>query len=205
MPAAATLSFARGRGARVVAHDALMGVVAIVASKHGYDGGTLVEAAPDGWWYSARLPEDRAVVAFMSDTDIVREQRLHDATEFLALLETSHATRARIGEVEIIHGRPPVPHSRRSSTSRTATAGSPPAKPPSRSTRSRRWASATRSPRASKPRGSPRAHSAAATERLRTPPTSPRTFSRTWRASASITASSSGGEIALFGNAVRRL
>lgn len=97
-------TFARARGARVIAHDALMGIVAIVRSKHGYDGGTLVEAARDGWWYSARLPEDRAVVAFMTDADIVREQRLHDAAGFLSLLDTSHATRARIGEVEIIHG-----------------------------------------------------------------------------------------------------
>ena len=33
---------------------------------------TLVEAAEDGWWYAARLPGDRAVAAWMSDSDLVR-------------------------------------------------------------------------------------------------------------------------------------
>ena len=97
-------SFARSRGARVIAHDNLMGIVAIVASAHGYDGGTLVEAVPDGWWYSARLPGNRAVVAFMSDADIIREQKLHEKPELLRQLASSHATRARIGDAEILHG-----------------------------------------------------------------------------------------------------
>ncbi len=97
-------AFARARGARVVAHDNLTGVVAIVASEPGYDGGTLVEAAPDGWWYSARLPENRAVVAFMSDADIIREQKLHETAELLRLLETSRATRSRIGDAQILQG-----------------------------------------------------------------------------------------------------
>ncbi|HEY2094677.1 MAG TPA: FAD-dependent oxidoreductase [Thermoanaerobaculia bacterium] len=100
-------AFARARGARVIAHDNLTGVVAIVASQHGYDGGTLVGAAPDGWWYSARLPEDRAVVAFMSDADVVREGRLHETSEFLRLLDTSRSTRERLCVApphRIVHG-----------------------------------------------------------------------------------------------------
>jgi flavin-dependent dehydrogenase len=87
-------SFARARGARVIAHDNLMGIVAIVASENGQDGGTFVKAAPDGWWYTARLPENRAVVAFMSDADIIREQRLHEPAVFRSL----------IGNSEILHG-----------------------------------------------------------------------------------------------------
>lgn len=87
-------SFARARGARVIAHDNLMGIVAIVASEEGHGGGTFVKAEPDGWWYSARLPENRTVIAFMSDADIIREQRLHDAAVF----------QSRIGGVEILHG-----------------------------------------------------------------------------------------------------
>jgi flavin-dependent dehydrogenase len=99
-------TFARRQDARVISHDNLTGIVAIVSGKRGYDGGTLVEAAPDGWWYSARLPEDRAVVAFMSDADIIREQRLHETSAWLRLLDQTHATRARIGDAEII--RPPA-------------------------------------------------------------------------------------------------
>ena len=87
-------SFARSRGARVIAHDNLTGIVAIVANENVYTGGTLVKAAPDGWWYTARLPENRAVVAFMSDADIIREQRLHDAAVF----------QSHIGVEKIIHG-----------------------------------------------------------------------------------------------------
>jgi flavin-dependent dehydrogenase len=33
---------------------------------------TLVEATPEGWWYSAPLPQDRLVAVFMTDTDIAR-------------------------------------------------------------------------------------------------------------------------------------
>jgi flavin-dependent dehydrogenase len=95
-------AFARRRGARVIAHDNLMGLVAIVAGKQAYDGGTLIEAVPDGWWYSARLPDDRTVVAFMSDIDIIREQHLHETSAWLRLLDQTNATRARIGDVEIL-------------------------------------------------------------------------------------------------------
>jgi flavin-dependent dehydrogenase len=95
-------AFARRRGARVIAHDNLMGLVAIVAGKHAYDGGTLIEATPDGWWYSARLPDDRTVVAFMSDIDVIREQHLHETSEWLRLLDQTNATRARIGDAEIL-------------------------------------------------------------------------------------------------------
>jgi flavin-dependent dehydrogenase len=35
--------------------------------------GALVESGPDGWWYSATLPEGRAVAMFMTDSDL-REQ-----------------------------------------------------------------------------------------------------------------------------------
>ena len=87
-------SFARARGARVIAHDNLTGIVAIVAGDRVRSGGTLVEATPDGWWYSARLPENRAVIAFMSDADIIREQRLHETAVF----------QSRIGDAEILHG-----------------------------------------------------------------------------------------------------
>jgi flavin-dependent dehydrogenase len=87
-------SFARARGARVIAHDNLTGIVAIVTNEHARAGGTLVEAAPDGWWYSARLPENRAVVAFMSDADIIREQKLHETAVF----------QGRIGDATIVHG-----------------------------------------------------------------------------------------------------
>lgn len=52
--------------------------------------GALVEAAPDGWWYSATLPGQRAVAMFMTDADL-REQ-----ASYAARLAGAPATAARL-------------------------------------------------------------------------------------------------------------
>ena len=52
--------------------------------------GALIEAVPDGWWYSATLPSQRGVVMRMTDTD------LRHRTTWEEQLAVAPATRARL-------------------------------------------------------------------------------------------------------------
>lgn len=75
----------RGGGARTVAHDRLAGFVRFFRQAGGPPQ-TLVEAFPDGWWYTAPLPDGRRVAACMTDTDLARGFRLESDEGWHALL-----------------------------------------------------------------------------------------------------------------------
>lgn len=98
-------AFARMQGARVTADDHLMGLVSVFESR-GDDAqtATLVEAVEDGWWYSARLPQHRTVVAFMTDADVVRAQHLHEQQAWLARLRETRPTWQRVERARLAHG-----------------------------------------------------------------------------------------------------
>ncbi len=92
-----TTAFAVRQGARRVAADKLVGV-AVRFRAAGSDASTLVEAQPDGWWYSAALPESGLIVAWMSDADLVRRQGLSDRARWFQQLAQSRHTVARVKE-----------------------------------------------------------------------------------------------------------
>jgi flavin-dependent dehydrogenase len=98
-------AFARMQGARVTSDDHLMGLVSMFDTRasDAYTA-TLVEAVEDGWWYSARLPEHRIVVAFMTDADIVREHHLHEQKIWLARLRETGPTWQRVERARLAHG-----------------------------------------------------------------------------------------------------
>jgi flavin-dependent dehydrogenase len=89
---------ARRLGARRLALDRLIGIVARLPPERttaAVEGATLVEAVPDGWWYSARTPDDRLLLAYMTDADLwVCSARRRDA--LAAKLERAPLTRARV-------------------------------------------------------------------------------------------------------------
>lgn len=89
---------ARRLGARPLALDRLIGVVTSLPPEEttrAAEGVTLVEAVPDGWWYSARTPDDRLLIAYMTDADLwARGGRRGGA--LAARLETAPLTRARL-------------------------------------------------------------------------------------------------------------
>ena len=91
-------TFARRQGALRNVHDRLMGVVGIYEFETGSprDTFTLVESCPVGWWYSARLPDARMVVAFMSDTDIIRRYRMLQSSTWPDLINSSRHLRQRL-------------------------------------------------------------------------------------------------------------
>jgi flavin-dependent dehydrogenase len=59
---------------------------------------TMLEAVEYGWWYAARLPDDRLTVALASDPAIIKQAALHTPERWLARLQqTQHLARAIIG------------------------------------------------------------------------------------------------------------
>lgn len=66
----------------------------------------LVEACPEGWWYSALLPGGRVVVALVGDGESLRGVRPRDPAPWLSLLARTTATRERLEACEFT-GEPP--------------------------------------------------------------------------------------------------
>lgn len=93
-----SVCFARRIGVRQIRYDRLVGVAAYMNS-HGdghADSFTLVEAVAAGWWYSARLPDDKLIVVYMTDGDLVNHLAARQTEGFLALLEGAEQTRRRV-------------------------------------------------------------------------------------------------------------
>lgn len=93
-----TARLARRLGARRVRYDRLVGVAALLGSPApDADTYTLVEAVPEGWWYSALLADGRLAVAFMTDGDLL-DPELREGDGWRRALGRTEATRARAEE-----------------------------------------------------------------------------------------------------------
>ncbi|HJZ74251.1 MAG TPA: tryptophan 7-halogenase [Vicinamibacterales bacterium] len=57
---------------------------------------TVIEATPDGWWYSAPLPQRRLVVACMTDADLAARLALRGRDGWLSAARRTRATRDRV-------------------------------------------------------------------------------------------------------------
>jgi flavin-dependent dehydrogenase len=93
--------FATRQGARRETEDRLVGISSIYRfpdASATRDHVTLVEAAEDGWWYSAPLPDARLVVAWMSDADLVRAARVREQDGWSRHLARSGPTVARVAD-----------------------------------------------------------------------------------------------------------
>ena len=92
---------ARRLGVERQKFDNLIAIVGFFQNASSGDARTVLEAARDGWWYGARLPNYRSVVAYMTDVDIAAEhaagprglwwERLSQATLIPAHLALSEA------------------------------------------------------------------------------------------------------------------
>ncbi len=71
-----TAFLARRLGRSVVSLDPLMGFARFFPDTEKSDPRTLIEAAPDGWWYTATLTGNQRIATFMTDPDIARVQRV---------------------------------------------------------------------------------------------------------------------------------
>jgi flavin-dependent dehydrogenase len=92
------------QGARRMVDDNLAGVFVtfrLPDSCVSQDTRTLVEAQEDGWWYSSIGPGSRAVVAWMSDADLIADGGLaRDWECWREHLGRSSLTAARVGKAE---------------------------------------------------------------------------------------------------------
>jgi flavin-dependent dehydrogenase len=90
----------RRLGVDRVGHDRLVGLIGHI-ELHGSgtpgDGRALVEAAPDGWWYSAPLPDLMLVVAYMTDADQITGSRARPARVWWGSLRSAPRTLDRVG------------------------------------------------------------------------------------------------------------
>ena len=77
---------ARRMGLSPKSFDPLLGFSRFFPEVEDSDPRTLVEAAPDGWWYTAALTGNVRVATFMTDPDIAREQRLDRQPNWRAAL-----------------------------------------------------------------------------------------------------------------------
>lgn len=86
-------ALARLSGLRAKRFDRLVACF-VFCDNQGGDGDLTIEAARDGWWYTAALPDQRRVVAFMSDADIVRRLRMAERECFMRALGKAEHIRA---------------------------------------------------------------------------------------------------------------
>ncbi|QDT03109.1 Putative FAD-dependent oxidoreductase LodB [Rubripirellula lacrimiformis] len=64
-------SIATRLGATRVPGNRLMALVGYMRTSDLDDPRLLIESAPSGWWYSAGLPNDQLVVAYLTDADLI--------------------------------------------------------------------------------------------------------------------------------------
>lgn len=92
---------ARALGARGAVYDRL--IAAVARFRFGDPSPwTLIEAAQEGWWYSAPLPAGRFVAAFMTDADIWARDK-EDPKRWLNHLQNAPLTRERLGAAAAGH------------------------------------------------------------------------------------------------------
>jgi len=90
-------TFARMQGARIEFHDRLTSYTRFVTGSNVNVTETLIEAAPQGWWYTAPVPGGLRVVSYMTDADIGRDAGLPSAHVWMKLLNQTEHVRAAMG------------------------------------------------------------------------------------------------------------
>jgi flavin-dependent dehydrogenase len=90
---------AGNRGSQAIPRDRLVAHCAIYcASSSDIDHRTYVEAAPDGWWYSALLPGGHRVVAYFTDSDLSFCTTLLRTAAFAAHVKSSRYLCCLLGD-----------------------------------------------------------------------------------------------------------
>lgn len=89
---------AHALGARKTRHDQLVAVYAFLepGAQPIPDATALVEARPDGWWYSARIPDGRLSVAYMTDPDLLQASGGSTEAAWTRFLGETNHTRQRV-------------------------------------------------------------------------------------------------------------
>ncbi len=70
------------------------------------DARTLIEDAPDGWWYTALVPSGERIVAYLTDSDLLSRADVISEKRFSTLLSSSR----HVGRMVKGWGRESAPH-----------------------------------------------------------------------------------------------
>ena len=96
-------SVAATRGARSRLFDRGLGFYGSfsIAADAARDSHALVEACPEGWWYSALVPGGRIVVGLMGDGDSLRRLKRNRREVWLAMLRQAPMTWRRLSNCQV--------------------------------------------------------------------------------------------------------
>lgn len=104
-------SIANAAGAKRYPQDRLVAVALTLDLKSSelLQHRSLVESTPDGWWYATAIPDERTVLMFMSDSDLIRELGVHTRTGFFAYLEQSQQIKQQLDlqAIDTLQGHEP--------------------------------------------------------------------------------------------------
>ncbi len=92
---------ARSQRSKRIFYDRLIGLVGFFSTHlpgEETDYKTLVEAAEEGWWYSAGLPNSQMVVAYMTDADLIPKGSGRMIQHWRKQLEQAPYTRSRVSD-----------------------------------------------------------------------------------------------------------
>ncbi len=95
-------ALARRQGARPCQDDHLVAFFALFRQPADADAApdedsrTLIEATPDGWWYTALLPSKLRVAVYLTDADLVSPRAVCEKESYLSLLDRTEHIRARL-------------------------------------------------------------------------------------------------------------
>ncbi len=89
---------AKRLGAKPLICDSLVGICSFldVPDNKAKNDEILVESIPEGWLYSAYLPNGNLILALMTDVDLMRQQQLHQEQPWINLLSRSQHTSQRV-------------------------------------------------------------------------------------------------------------
>lgn len=75
--------------------DSLCGVASVFTWQNNApkDYYTLIEATELGWWYATRLPRERAIITFLSDSELLRQYQFHRLENWTAYLKKTQYIR----------------------------------------------------------------------------------------------------------------
>jgi flavin-dependent dehydrogenase len=94
-------SIARKLGCGVQAVDRLVGAVAVLP-RSDREQWTLIEAVENGWWYSAPLPRDRTVFAYMTDSDLWRNSSWRELLKQAPLTSERATAMEKLPRIHIV-------------------------------------------------------------------------------------------------------
>lgn len=95
--------FAKGQGAQKILFDKLATAFWVFEQNPSQlleDTYTLVEAVETGWWYSARIPNNKVVLSFMSDINLIKQLNIKKENDWKTLIAQTNYTNARVKNLE---------------------------------------------------------------------------------------------------------